>query len=232
MSLPGFVPGLPRIGSTYTATHRIVFRDGIITGDLSGGKMIKGSVSRDPTNTGDLGVLRAGLLMGKRTSGGLYAPSIIGPSTGAIAAGATSLSAAAATVTELVRRVGSTGTFNLVGPPAASGIVAEETITYSAASGTTITVTAPTNSFASGSLIMPTDGSQDILTVIPDGYGISVLDVDGSTELDVPFPLFPIAGVLISANIINWPSDTSLRAWIMSTMSQHGAGKFIFDHTY
>ncbi len=231
MSLPGYVPGLPRVTSRVNATHRIVFRGGWES-DLSGGKVINGATSRDPGNTGDIDVLRAGLLMGKRTDDSQYSPSIIGVTTGAYTAGATSLTAGAATVTELVRRIGSSGTFRIVGPPTANGAVAEEAVTYSAASGTTITVTALTNSFVSGSFIQPDDGSEDIITLIPDGYGIKVTDTDSSTSLDVPFPQLPIAGELISANIINWPSDTGLRSWLVSEMNRHGAGKFVFDHLY
>ena len=43
-----------------------------------GGTTIQGANSRDPGNTGYVDTLRAGLLMGKITTGGRYAPSIIG----------------------------------------------------------------------------------------------------------------------------------------------------------
>ena len=233
MSLPGYVAGLPRVSTSVTATHRIIFRQGDWLSDLAGGKIISGLYSRDTGNTGDLDVLRAGLLMGKRTSGGLYAPSIIGLSNAAYAAGATTLTLTAAAVTEITRRIGASGTFRIVGPPGAAGVIAEEEVTYSALpTTTTATITALNNSYISGSFIMANDGSQDILSVIPDGYGIKVTDTDGTTNLDVPFAQMPIAGVLISANILLWPSDASLREWLVSEMSKHGQGKFVFDHHY
>jgi len=233
MSLPGYVPGLPRIGSRVNATHRIVFRDGQFDTALSGGKVVKGSVSRDPDNTGDIDVLRAGLLMGKRTSGGLYAPSIIGLLNSAYAAGGVTLTLTSQAVTEISRRIGSSGTFRIVGPPAAAGVMAEETVTFSALpTSTTVTITALAGSYLSGSYIMPNDGSEDVLSLIPDGYGIKVTDTDGSTNLDVPFPVIPVGGILITANIVNYPSDASLKAWLKSEMSRHGTGKWVFDDSY
>lgn len=234
MSLPGLVPGMPRIGSRVNTAHRIIFRNGDWISDLAGGKMIDGTYSRDSGNTSDLNVLRAGLLMGKITSGGKYAPSIIGVSTGAVVVSATTITVSAAQAVELVRRVGSTGTFVMRGPAAANGFIQNETVTYSAVNTTTgaITVTAITNAYVAGSFVMPTDGSDIPLSLIPDGYGVLVTDTDGTTNLTVPFTQMPIAGVLISANIILWPSDTSLRAWIVNRMSDAGGGKFVFDHTY
>lgn len=240
MSLPGYVPGMPRIGTKYTATHRIVFRDGQFASDYSGGKIISGACSRDPGNTNDIDVLRPGLLMGKIVSvvnslgtAGDYAPSILGVTTAAYTAGGTTLTTGSAVVTELLRRCGATGTFRIVGPPAANGAVAEEAVTYSAGSGTSITITALVNSYVSGSFIMPDDGSEDILTVIPDGYGKKVTDIDNSTSLRVPFSDLPVAGCIKATQLLPaWPSDTSLRQWIISEMSRSGAGKFVFDNVF
>src|SRR5574343_46446 len=133
---------LPGLGTEKTAAYRNIWisREGRRVLPL--GKIIDGAKSRDPLNTGDLDVLRAGLLMGKITSGGKYAPSIIGVSGEAMAGDETEMTVAAAVVTELVRRIGASGTFKLVGPPAASGTVRTTTVTYSAASGTAITMTA------------------------------------------------------------------------------------------
>lgn len=240
MSLPGFVGGMPRMADAVTATHRIVFRDGVMTGDLSGGKIISGACSRDPGNTGDINVLRPGLLMGKIVTQvnslgtvGHYAPSVLGVTTNAEAVGATSIEAAAGVITELVRRCGASGTFKLVGAGIAGGPVQVETVTYSAASGTTITATAIANNFLAGSFICPTDGSEDPLTLIPDGYGVNVFDVDGSTAIVTPFAQLPVAGVIIAANVLPaWPSEASMKAWIASRLDRAGGGKFVFDHTY
>ena len=219
---------LPQIRSERTATPRLVFLGSRVE-YMPGIFAIDGASSRDPLNTGDLDVLRPGLLMGKITSGGQYAPSIIGVTTNAEAAGSTSIEAAAAVVTELVRRVGSSGTFTLTGPPSANGTVVSETVTYSAASGTTITATAITNAFVAGSFIGPTDGSQTPKSLIPDGWGIKVTDEDAAS-IDVEFPLVPITGVIDSSQIINWPSDTSLRAWILARLNDVPGAKFVFDH--
>ena len=231
MTMP-YIGGLAGYRTARTTQPRIVFRDGKWeTHPFPAGVIINGTLSRDPLNTGDIDVLRPGLLMGKVTATGLYASSILGVTTAAEAIGSTDITAAAATVTELVRRVGATGTFKLIGPPAANGVVAIETVTYSAASGTSITATAIVNAFVSGSLIVPTDGSETPITIIPDGNGIKVTDQDGTSE-NQPFALCPIGGVLLSSQIVNWPSDTSIREWIVGAMTQQGAGRFVFDHLY
>lgn len=223
-------PGMPGLKSARTCTPRNVFLAG--RGKfLAGGKVIDGSKSRDPDNTGDVDVLRAGLLMGKITSGGKYAPSLLGVTTNAEAVGSTSIQASAATITELVRRVGASGTFTLVGPPNAAGVVDSETVTYSAASGTDITCTAITKAYIAGSFIMPTDGSQVPVTFMADEYGVKVTDEDG-TSIDVPFAHLPIGGEVDSSQIVNWPSDTALRLWLIARLNDAAGGKFVFDHVY
>lgn len=233
MSLPGFVGGLPGVRTAVTATHKIVFRDGQFTGWLSGGKIISGTYSRDPGNTGDVNVLRPGVLMGKRTSGGLYAPSVIGVTAAAEAAGSTTIESSAAIATEIVRRIGTTGTFKLIGAAVANGPVVTETVTFSAVNTTSgdITCTALVNHFAVGSFIAPTDGSEDPLTLIPDGYGHNVFGPGGTAE-DQQFQDMPIAGVITSSQIVNWPADASLKEWVVSRLTRASGGKFVFDHLY
>lgn len=226
------IGGLPRISSKKTATPRIIFRDGEFTGYRSGGAVI-GSLSRDPGNTGDTNVLRCGLVMGKQTSDGKYYPSIFGVTSGAYAAGATTISVSAAAALAISTRLGASGVLHVVGPPAASGIVAEEDITYSAINTSTgdITITALLNSYIAGAFIQPQDGSEDVITVVPDGYGINVFDTDGATAIDQPFYALPMAGVITAANLLPaWPSDASLRDWLISALDgRHGGGKFIVD---
>ena len=117
--------GVPQLGSARTAQDRRVLltRSGAIY--MPGNKIIDGSKGRDPLNTGDVDVLRAGLMMGKITSGGKYAPAVIGPLTVAYdsSAAGTQVTVSTATATELLRRIGATGTFNLTGPPDANGVV-------------------------------------------------------------------------------------------------------------
>lgn len=228
------VIGLPGIRAARIATHRTIFRQGDYT-YLSQGKVIDGLVARDPGNTPDVSVLRAGLLMGKITSGGKYANSIIGATTGAYTSGGTSLTVSAAQAVEIARRVGTSGTAALyaIGPPTANGTNALTAITFSAINTTTgvLTVTSLGVDKVAGTLIGAADGSQVPLTLIPDGYGIQVTDID-NTGVDVEFAQMPIAGVIDSSQIINWPTDTSIQAWIRSSLSNASAGKFIFDDQY
>lgn len=226
------VHGLPGIRAPRTATHRPILLTGAYT-FLAQGRVIDGSKARDPLNTGDLDTLTAGVVMGKITSSSKYAPSIMGVTTVAVAIGDTTITVGAATAVELNRRIGSSGTFKLTGPPAASGVVATETITYSAVNTTTgvITCTATVNAFVAGSFVRPTDGSEVPLSFIPDGYGLKVTDIDG-TSVDTEFPQVPVAGVLDASQLRNWPSDTSLQAWLTSQLSHSSGGKFVFDSIY
>ncbi len=233
MSLPGFVSGEPRIGTTFQATHRIVFRDHQITGALSLGRIIDGTLTRDPDNTGATTVLRAGLVMGKVTTSGKYSNAIIGL-TNAAYAGGTSLTLTTQAAAELSRRVGSSGTFTIVGPAAANGPVQTEVVTYSSlvlATGV-VTVTALANTYISGSFVGPNDGSQHPRTFLPDGYGITVLDSDMTTAIDQPFPTMPIAAVVESAQLINWPTDTGLQSWLVGELKEQLGGLFVFDHAF
>lgn len=226
-----FVSGLPGISAIRTATPRIIFKGGNVEEWLPGGKIINAALSADPDNTGATRVLRAGLLMGKITATGLYAPSVMGLSNAAYAAGATTLTITSQLSTELARRVGATGTFKIVGPPGASGVVASETVTYSALGATTATITALGNSYVTGSPVMATDGSEDPISFIDKDHGIYVLDEFGA-EQNKPWPLVPIMATVISTNIINYPADTSTRNWLKGMMSGKGRGKFIFDDEY
>jgi len=245
-SLPGFVDGLPRIGAVRQTSPRIIFYDGSVEWALAGGKIISGGPSRDPDNTGLTNVLRPGLLMGKISSVinglgtvGQYAPSIIGKTGGAYTAGGTSLTLTTQAAAELLRRVGSTGSFTLVGPPTSGGVVSVVTVTYSAintGSGV-VTITALAANYISGSLVMPTDGSQNPLTFISEffnaGTGINVFDSDDVTAIDQPFEWFPIGAVVYAANFINYPSDASLKSWLKSELNQPVNGcTFKFDDVF
>lgn len=226
-----FVNGLPGVSSVRTATPRIIFRGGNVEEWLPGGKIIKASVSADPDNTGATRLLRAGVVMGKITASGYYAPSIMGLSNAAYAAGATSLTITSQLSTELARRVGASGTFKIVGPPTASGVVAQETVTYSALGATTATITALVNSYVTGSLVMPTDGSENPISFIDADHGVYVLDSFG-TEEDKPWPKVPIMATVITANIVNYPADASTQNWLKGMLSGKGRGKFIFDDEF
>lgn len=232
-------PGIPGLGTERTVTPRtfLLSPDGMLV--LPVGKTVKGSVSRDPLNTGNVDVLRDGLLMGKITADSKYAPCIIGVLASAYDRSAspapyTAITVSAATATELVRRIGPSGTFTIVGPPSAAGVVATETVTYSAVNTTTgvITVTAPAVDYIAGSYVMPTDGSQAAkgLLLTEDLCGLKVTDADAASQ-DTGMPSLCIAGPVDASQIINYPSDASLITWLKAQMRATG-GSWIFDDDF
>jgi hypothetical protein len=217
------ITGLPGRQTERTASYRRIFLTDSGQSFLAPGRYIEGAKSRDPGNTPDVDMLRPGLLMGKVTSGGKYAPSIIGVTTAlytSSGSGNTTVAVSAATAAELVRRVGSTGTFKLVGPPTANGTVAVQTITYSGVNTSTgaITITAGSANSVAGSWIQPTDGSETILTFIPDGYPLQVTDQDRTTSVDVDFPLLPTGGQIEAAQLLSYGTDTSLQSRIKTQL--------------
>jgi hypothetical protein len=96
------------------------------------GGVIDGSKSRDPDNPTRVDILRAGLAMGKITATNKWAPSILGVTSAALTSVATNIVFGnAAQGTEIVRRIGATGTFKITGPATASGTVRTLTATFS-----------------------------------------------------------------------------------------------------
>ena len=143
-SINPYIIGLPGQRAPQTASPRIVF----FSADrswLPGGRFIDGTKSRDTNNTPEIDRLQAGLLMGKVTASGYYANWSIDQLTVNYTSG-TSMTISAAGATELVRRVGSTGTFVVTGPPVTGYTTRQTTVTYSAVNTSTgvITMTAPT----------------------------------------------------------------------------------------
>jgi len=231
MSLPGYVTGLPGMRSAYAATHRIVVRQDLPV-NFAQGRVIDGSKSRDSGNTGDLDVLRPGLLMGKITSSDKFAPTILGVLQSAASSTDTSVTVSLAQATEIVRRVGSTGTLRFVGPPSAAGTVATFTETYSAIDTATgvITCSGLDANLIAGSFVCGNDGTYLPLTFVGDGYGIKVTDVNGTNE-DQPFTQMPVLACVLTENLLPvWPSDTSLQAWIFEKLNLHG--KFVPDYGF
>jgi len=226
----------PGLGTARTATPRRLFLAG---GPVlfPGGRVFDGSLSRDPLNVGDIDVLRAGVVMGKITATGLYAPSIIGVLPSAHDSSGTtltSLTVGVANATEIVRRIGSSGTFKLIGPPSAGGTVAATAVTFSAVNTTTgvVTITDIAVNKIAGTFITSDDGSETPLGLIADEYGIKVTDVDDA-DIDGPFNL-AIGGIVDASQIVNYPSDTALIAWLKGKLNDETAGGagFTFDDTY
>lgn len=338
--------GQPGMGPLRTAQHRTIFKKKWGEKWLAVGKTISGSASADPGQAvGYTRRLRAGLLMGKITSGGKYAPSVLGLSGEAMDANETVMTVPEAVGDEIVRRLGTSGTFKLTGPPTAAGTVRTLTVTYAsvaaasggnrdvtitamgvgevqtvtfgaaasagsmrlivpkpsgemvitaaitwdttdatwlsnintaldAATGTTAGIvasgatpdtvliftfdrtqyfgpqaqiqihtfpTGPTTAiwadttagvdgrFVTGSLIQPVDGSETIKTFLPCGHPIMVVDLVG-TAFDVDFPMVPLQGEVDASQIINYPADTSTRAWIKAALN--AVGEYEFDDDF
>lgn len=139
------VLGIPGLRSVSTAEYRRVFQSASPL-YAPGGRFINGLVARDVGNTPFTDALRAGLLMGLRTSDSLYANSVIDVTTGALAEGGTTITLSTAGATELVRRIGASGNLTMTGPPAASGTARQKTVAYSAVNTTNgqVTITSPT----------------------------------------------------------------------------------------
>ncbi len=346
-SYPDAVIGLSGLKTARTLTHRDPLWSSQGLELIPGALVIDGTKSRDAQNTGDLGCLRGGLLMGKVTSGGKFAPSILGVVGTAYASG-TSLVIEEKAADEIVRRIGSTGTFKITGPPTAGGTVRTLTATFSAVAaasggnrtatitaltvnevqtvnlstaatggsirllvqkpdGTTVltpaaawsatdatllsnlqtaldTATGVTNGivasaiaatdtdlgfvltysgtgyagntwalaqvhtlftsntganvvrtttgvdgrFIAGSFIQPTDGSETIRCVQGETSGACVLDGDG-TSVDVEFRRPIGSGFLRVANVVNYPTDTALIAWVKAQLRAYGTWKFNDD---
>src|SRR5438045_5224444 len=115
------VHGLPGIGSSLTATKKNFLQNGGNTPGLEwldGGKIVDGALSGDWSNPSQPYVLLPGLILGKVTATGKYAPSVLGVTTASLGSAATTLNVSAAQATEIQRRIGSSGTFKLTGPPA------------------------------------------------------------------------------------------------------------------
>lgn len=229
------VYGLPGIRAPRTAGHRVVFLGGDYS-FLPQGKTIDGTKASDPANTPDVDVLRAGTLMGKITASSQYGSSVIGTTLNAEAIGSVAIETSVASATELLRRVGATGTFKLSGPPSAAGVVATETVTYSAIVTATgvITCTALVNAYIAGSWIRPTDGSELVNTFIGDvmdSSGKKVTDIDG-TRIVVEFPQIPGSGWVDFSQLLPSPTDTSLIAFLQSMLNGVGGGQFVFSNHY
>lgn len=196
--------------------------------------VIDGTKARD-TGNDDVTLLRAGLILGKITSGGKYANSIIGL-TGVLhdtSVVTTTMTLPAAVVTEIARRIGASGTFKIIGPPTAAGTVATETVTYSAiASATTITITATSADFAAGSIIAPGDGSETPVTFVTEQAGIAVNDTSG-TNIDGSLGRFLLRADLIAKMIVNLTeADASVQTWIKDQLNgvASSRAKFSFDN--
>lgn len=219
--IQGLAPGL---GSEQSYSHKEIFWDTEGRAYLPGYVQTNGSAARDVTNTSYIGTLQPGLLMGKRTSDSLYAPSILGATTVAFTASGTELTVSTAVATEITRRIGSTGTLLMSGPPSAAGTVATTAVTYSAVSTSTgvITITAITAaSYILGSVIRPNDGSGTVKGVLD--QELRVTDDDGN-NIAATVAKLAIQGTFVASQLINYPSDASLKEWYKGLLNTPTTG--------
>lgn len=192
-----------------------------------------GTYARDPDNT-PTSMLRAGLIVGKINSsaeGFGYANSVIGVTATAYGSGATILTVTPQCATEIVRRIGTSGTFNLAGGSSATSTVSGVTlVTYSNVNTTNgqITVTNIGANVAQGAAVMPTDGSQNALTIYDNEYGTDVTDVL-SNNIQQPMHRFVIRGDFLSAMIINLTVvNPGVEAYLKTLLRANG-NAFTFD---
>lgn len=144
-------PGRAGVGPLKTAAFNFVASDGSVVFKVGGG-VIASAKARDPGNTPDVTVLRTGTLMARNATTNRYGVWSIGTSTAAITGTSTTINVSVASAVELVRRIGTSGTFRLIGSsvafnsalPTTVNSVRTVTVTYSGVNTSTgdITVTA------------------------------------------------------------------------------------------
>jgi hypothetical protein len=170
--------------------------------------------------------------MGRITATGKYANSILGLTAAAVASAATSITTDVNTAAEIVRRIGTSGTFKLTGPPAASGVVATQVITYSAVNLSTgvITCSATSAAAVNASFIQPTDGSESILTLLCETDGLQVVDQLHVNRVDVFCGrLLAGGGTINTGLIVNYPTDPSLKTFLKSALRTYCPGTTFLD---
>jgi hypothetical protein len=211
---PGVMPGFLAVPREVFAANRQFAQ--FVAGPVT----IDGQNSSNPQNTPYTWVLFAGTPMGRVTATGKYANSILGQTTTAYAhtgGTSTSLVTDLNTAAEVVRRLGTAGALKLTGPATAGGTVVTQVVTYSAVNlGTgAITITAAGADAVAGAFLQPADGSEAIVTLLCDAWGVRVADQFGANRVDVfDGQLLAAGGTVNVAAILNYPTDASLRAWV------------------
>lgn len=220
---------LPGVHAERKASYRRIIHGGD-PALWPGGVIVDGAESRDPTNDEYPDVLQAGTLLGRITSGGQFAPAVIGLVTENYSDTDTELTTTPAAAAELVRRIGASGTFQLVNAPTATGVKSVDQVTYSAVNTTTgvITVTDIGQDVVAGSLIQPEDGSETILGLLGKGDGLKVTDSDNK-DVSVQLAEFIVGGHVIAENIINWPAAATIQTHIKDELRASGKGYTFTD---
>ena len=81
-----------------------------------------------------------------------------------------------------------------------------------------------------GSFVQPTDGSETIVTLLGNKWGVKVTDLSG-TSTDVLEDQLLLAGHVKTANVINYPGDASLVMFV-KTAIRAGCPAMTFDDTF
>jgi hypothetical protein len=210
-------------------TYRALFRGNDVL-EFPTGVIVDGEQSRDPGNTGDEDVLRAGIILGKLSSG-KYAPFLAALTQGAYVSGGLTITVLPAYASEIQRRLGGVaGTLVVVGPPTPGGVVAEIETTLSGIDTGTgdLTITDLGANMIDGAFVNIKDGTEKPLGFQFKPSGLKVTDPD-CEDINAQTSL-AIGGTIDSSQIINWPSDTSLQDWLADELNS--VGQYVFDHPY
>lgn len=221
--------GMPSVGAVNTAAIGLIYSGSDQPAYKPGGGQIVGAKSRDPGNTPDVDILRTGTIMARHSTSGLYAVWAIGTFQAATLANATTLTLTVAQATELVRRIGASGSITVVGSATAGGSLVTEVVTYSGVNRSTgaVTVSAMTSAFVAGSVV--TEANYTVPATFVDNANGLMVPTDGSNRL---WPNIPVAANGVkTASLIPWPAsvNTTLRNHIRTSLSTVSGGKFVFN---
>ena len=229
------INGLPGYPTGQSWTPRKIRRGNQPPVYLDGGVVIDGTNSGDVNNTGYPHILQPGKIMVKAASGGLYRNFIIGKSNAALAGSSdTSITVVAAVATEVARLIAAAGgnlSLSLIGPPSAAGTVATTSITVTAASGTTLTISSLSVAKVTDSLITlrAADYTAGSFCVIDDDDFINLTD-ETNARANRPWGRPLIGGTLDTSQLLDWPADSSTVTTLKGLLnSAGGMSQFRFD---
>jgi hypothetical protein len=187
------VVGRPSIVSGPSVIYNTIFGQPEMVKYLPGGGAIA-AISQDYLNTSSQNTLRAGLMMGIISGGtynGMYAPSVIDVTQGALANGGTTITLTVAGATGLAARVGTTGNLSLTGGTTAGGVARTVTVAYSSIVTSTgvVTITSPTvNAVQTLSFTNSPSGT----------FELSIVDYNGVKQVTAPITYSATAATLVS----------------------------------
>lgn len=231
-------PGINAANTNY-ADYTIVpinvfFQRGEFAAFMAAPVAASGANTDQPSNTPFDFVIQPGQMFGLISSGtaaGKYGSSIIGLTQATAAQGATSITIDGPTATEIIRRIGSTGTVTITGPASSvTGTVNVQSVVYTSVSTSapyTITCSALGNAVLSGALVQPSDGSQVITTMYANQYAFSVKDIYNVVRTDITVDGFLASagsailedGVFLQIGSGTIPITSSLASYIRAQLT-------------